>query len=72
MGSRYHLLSTKADLILSNKPTDMADIHPCHQEEADTCMMLNLSHAANQGHTKAYIRTVITDVVVLPTTPSAN
>ena len=28
-------------------------------------MMLHLHHAAEQGHTKAYLRTVDTDVVIL-------
>ncbi|KAG0718378.1 hypothetical protein GWK47_052504 [Chionoecetes opilio] len=60
-----HLLTTKADLVLSNKPTDLTALSPCHQEEADTRMMLHLRHAAEQGHTKAYIRTVDSDVVVL-------
>ena len=36
----------------------------CHQE-ANTRMMLHLCHAAKQGRTKAYLRTVNCDVVVL-------
>ena len=36
---------------------------PCH--EADTLVMLPLCHAAQQGHTKAYLRTVDSDNVVL-------
>ena len=59
-GTRY-LLTTKGELVLSNQPT----LSPCHQEEADTRMMLQLHHAAEQGHTKAYLRTVDTDVVIL-------
>ena len=65
--SQYHLLTTKADIVLSNKPTDLSDLSPCQQEEADTRMMLHLRHAADQGHTKAYLRTVDSDVVVLAT-----
>ena len=34
--ARYHLLTTKADLVLSNRPTDVSALSPCHQEEADT------------------------------------
>ena len=60
-GARYHLLNTKGELVLSNQPT----LSPCHQEEADTRMMLHLHHAAEQGHTKAYLRTVDTDVIIL-------
>ena len=61
----YELLTTNADLVLSNKPTDMTALSPCHQEEADTQMMLHLYHAAGQGHSKAFLRTVDSDVVVL-------
>ncbi|XP_076158119.1 uncharacterized protein LOC143140875 [Alosa pseudoharengus] len=64
-GSKYHLLTTKANLVLSNKPTDLEALSPCQQEEADTRMMLHLRHTAEQGHTKAYLRTVDSDVVVL-------
>ena len=38
---------------------------PCQQEEADTRMMLHLRHSVEQGHTKAYLRTVDSDVVEL-------
>ena len=36
----YHLRTTKADLVLNNKPTDVTAFSPYHQEEADTRMML--------------------------------
>ena len=62
---QYQLLTTKADLVLSNTPIDLTALCPCQQEEADTRMMLHLRHAAEQGHTKAYLRTVDSDVVVL-------
>ena len=61
----YELLTTNADLVLSNKPTDVTALSPCQQEEADTRMMLHLYHAAGQGHSKAFLRTVDSDVVVL-------
>ena len=38
---------------------------PCQQEEADTRMMLHLYYAARQGHSKAFLMTVDSDVVVL-------
>ena len=41
----YELLTTNADLVLSNKPTDMTALSPCQQEEADTRMMLHIYHA---------------------------
>ena len=62
--SYNQLLTTKADLVLSNKATDLTALTPC-QQEADTRMMLHLHHAAEQSHTKAYLRTVDSDVVVL-------
>ena len=59
----YELLTT--DLVLSNKPTDVTALSPCQQEEADTRMMHHLYHAAGQGHSKAFLRIVDSDVVVL-------
>ena len=43
----------------------MTALSPCQQEEADTRMMLHLYHAAGQGHSKACLRNVDSDVVVL-------
>ena len=51
--------------MLSNKATDITALSPCQQDEADTRMMFHIRHAAMQGHTKAYVRTVDSDVVVL-------
>jgi hypothetical protein len=64
-GARYQLLTTKAELVLTNQPMNLSALSPCQHEEADTRMMLHLHHAAEQGHTKAYLRTVDTDVVIL-------
>jgi hypothetical protein len=64
-GARYQLLTTKADLILTNQPMNLSALSPCQHEEADTRMMLHLHCAAEQGHTKANPRTVDTDVVIL-------
>ena len=43
----------------------MTALSPCQQEEADTRMMLHIHHAAGQGHSNAFLRTVDSDVVVL-------
>ena len=64
---RYHLLSTKDELVLSNKECNLSGLSPCTQEEADTSLMLYYNHAAEEGHRIAYMRTVDTDVVVLAT-----
>jgi len=50
--------------VFSNKPTDLTALSPCKQE-ADTRMMLHLRRDAQQGHAKAYLRTVDSDIVVL-------
>ena len=65
LGAKYHLFTIKADLVLSNKPTDLTVLSHCRQEEVDTRMMLHLRHVAEQGYSKAYLRIVDTDVVVL-------
>ncbi|KAL8588046.1 hypothetical protein ACOMHN_061212 [Nucella lapillus] len=59
------LLTTKAQMVLCNKPFDLTSVSLCQQEEADTRIMLHLQHAAQQGHQKAFIRTVDSDVVIL-------
>ncbi|KAL8591565.1 hypothetical protein ACOMHN_055532 [Nucella lapillus] len=59
------LLTTKAQMVLCKKPFDLTSVSPCQQEEADTRIMLHLQHAAQQGHQKAFIRTVDSDVVIL-------
>ena len=43
----------------------MTALSPCQQEEADKRMMIHLHHAAGQGHSKAFLWTVDSDVVVL-------
>jgi hypothetical protein len=63
--AQFHLITTKGEIALTNKQVDLSGLSPCQQEEADTRMMLHLHHAAQQGHTKAYLRTVDSDVVVL-------
>ena len=44
---------------------DLPTLAPCSHEEADSFMILHVSHAAQHGHNKINIRTVDTDVVVL-------
>ena len=63
--SNYFLLSTKGEVVISNKPVDLARISTSDHEEADSRMILHLFDAAIEGHTKAYLRTVDSDVVVL-------
>ena len=44
---------------------DVHTLSPCRPEEADSCMLLHVTHAAQHGHHQILIRTVDTDVVVL-------
>ncbi|KAL8561604.1 hypothetical protein ACOMHN_024839 [Nucella lapillus] len=59
------LLSTRFETVLSNKYCDLTTLQPCNHSEADTRILLHLAHAAKQGHTTAFVRTVDSDVVVL-------
>ncbi|MES9879344.1 MAG: hypothetical protein ABW185_00490 [Sedimenticola sp.] len=63
--SEFYLLTTKGEIVLSNKAVDLSDITPSDHEEADTRMMLHLRHAVMDGHRKAFLRTVDSDVIVL-------
>ena len=63
--SDYHFVSTKGELVASNKPLDLSRISNSDHEEADNRMILHLFDAAIEGHEKAYIRTVDSDVIVL-------
>ena len=58
-------LVPRFETVLSNKHCDLTTLQPCNHSEADTRIFLHLAHAAKQGHTKAYVRTVDSDVVVL-------
>ena len=64
MGGKL-LLSTRFETVLSNRPWDGTTLQPCDHSDADTRILLHLAHAAAHGHTKAYVRTVDSDVVVL-------
>ncbi len=59
------IISTVSQTVLSNKPFDLSALHPCNHAEADTRIILHLAHAASNGHSKAFVRTVDSDIVVL-------
>ena len=54
-------------MVLANRLStiDKKTLEPCNHTEADTRIFLHLAHAANQGHEKAFVRTVDNDIVVL-------
>ena len=49
----------------SQSVADFDTIMPCNHQESDSRIFLHLSHAAQQGHSKAFIRTVDSDVVII-------
>jgi len=62
--------STYDDHVLVNTSeseavADFDTIMPCNHQEADSRIFLHLSHAAQLGHSKAFIRTVDSDVVII-------
>ena len=60
------LLSTYFEGVLTNRNFDVSGLQPCNQAEADTQIVpLHLANAAVHGHSKAYVRTVDSDIVVL-------
>ena len=59
------ILNTHHPAVLCNQPRDNTGIAPCTHEEADTCILLHLADAVKEDYSKASIRTVDTDVLVL-------
>lgn len=60
------LVVTDGVEVLSKPPLpDQSSIAPCTHEEADSRMLLHVTHAARNSHQKIRIQTVDTDVVVL-------
>ena len=60
------LFITDGERVLSKPPLyDLASLAPCNHEEADSRMLLHVSHVTHHGHRKIMLRTVDTDVVVL-------
>lgn len=59
------VITTIGSDVLTINRQDVLRLAPCTHEEADTRILLHLSDAVQQGYTKAEIRTVDTDVLVL-------
>ena len=58
-------MTTKGSEVLTNMDADVKAITPCNHSEADSRIILHLAHGVAQGHQKAYIRTVDSDIVVI-------
>lgn len=65
------IITTQGSVALSNCAVDFSNLSPCTHEEADSRMMVHLSHAAKDNK-KIGIRTVDTDVVVLAVTAASH
>ncbi|WAR30058.1 LOW QUALITY PROTEIN: hypothetical protein MAR_003626 [Mya arenaria] len=52
-------------VLSSSSMTNVSEIQPCRQEEADYRMLLHTMHAFNEGHKHVLIHATDTDVVVL-------
>ena len=62
------LITTLADKVIPQPECDtdmIGALMPCNHQAADSRMLLHLKHASENGHQKAVIRTVDTDVVIL-------
>ena len=64
--SNKELVVTDGVQVLCVPQQDAHLIGPCSLEEADSRMILYAAHAAQHGHHQILVRTVDTDVVVLP------
>ncbi len=59
------LITTYEDRVLSNPQSDVSQLKPCTQDEADGRMLLHAAHAYKHGLKKIIIQATDTDVVVL-------
>ena len=62
------VLTTCQEDVISNPQSDVSQIAPCAQEDADGRMLLHAAHAHGQGHCRITIQATDTDVVVLAIT----
>jgi hypothetical protein len=59
------LISTKMQLLFSNKQQEISCLQPYNRSEADTRILIHLTFAAIQRHYIALVRTMDSDVVTL-------
>ncbi|PIK61746.1 hypothetical protein BSL78_01300 [Apostichopus japonicus] len=59
------VITTSRPEVLCIPPQDTSNLSPCNHEEADTRMILHLSHAFHEGFQNILLRTADTYVVVL-------
>ena len=59
------LITTYEHRVLSSPQSDVSQLEPCIQDEADGRMLLHAAHSYKHGHKKILIQATDTDVVVL-------
>ena len=59
------IVTTLKQDVISNKTFDTSFLSPCNHHEADTCIILPLTHALKKEHKEAYVHTVDSDIVIL-------
>ena len=60
-----NVITTKREYVLSTKEINTETLAPCDHAEGNTSVFLHLKHAVLEGHKKAFIRTVDTNLVVI-------
>ena len=55
----------RRDVLSSLVVADLKNLVPCSHEEADTCLLIHVAHAAEKGFRKVCVCTIDTDIVVL-------
>ena len=68
--SEVVIYSTREDKVIANtvqgiSQVNLKNVSPCNQEEADGRIIFHLADASHQGHSKAMVRTVDSDVIVI-------
>ena len=62
-----HIIISHGEHVLSNQDYDKSFLEPNNHIEADTHLFLHLADAVRSGHSKAFMRTLDSDILVLAT-----
>ena len=64
-GCKLSLIHHKGQSNTQQPPTNGIAVSLCKHRESDICFILHLTHANDQEHNKAYLRTLDTCVIIL-------
>jgi len=56
------MFTTKRDFVVSNGSIGLSDIRPSDHEKTDNRVRLHMRHTVMDGHQKAFLRTVDTQI----------